>query len=71
MSSIRTFIAEDHAILREGLRALLVSNPDIEIIGEAENGRDAVQQICKLKPQLVLMDLSMSHTERDRSYQFD
>ena len=61
MSSIRIFIAEDHAILREGLRALLVSNPDIELVGEAENGQDAVQQICKIKPELVLMDLSMPH----------
>ena len=59
MNPIRIFIAEDHAILREGLRALLVSNPDIEIVGEAENGHEAVQKICKLKPQLVLMDLSM------------
>lgn len=61
MSSIRIFIAEDHAILREGLRALLTINPDIEIVGEAEDGRDAVQQICQIKPQLVLMDLSMPH----------
>ena len=61
MSSIRIFIAEDHAILREGLRALLTTSPDIEIVGEAEDGRDAVQQICKIKPQLVLMDLSMPH----------
>ena len=61
MSSIRVFIAEDHAILREGLRALLASNPDIEIVGEAEDGQEAVQKICKIKPQLVLMDLSMPH----------
>ncbi|MDX2503254.1 MAG: response regulator transcription factor [Gammaproteobacteria bacterium] len=61
MSSIRLFIAEDHAILREGLRALLAASPDIEIVGEAENGRDAVRMVCQLKPQLVLMDLSMPH----------
>ena len=61
MSSIRIFIAEDHAILREGLRALLASNPDIDIVGEAEDGQEAVQKICKIKPQLVLMDLSMPH----------
>ncbi|MCK5647508.1 MAG: response regulator transcription factor [Gammaproteobacteria bacterium] len=61
MSSIRIFIAEDHAILREGLRALLESNPDIDIVGEAEDGQEAVQKICKIKPQLVLMDLSMPH----------
>jgi len=61
MNSIRLFIAEDHAMLREGLRALLVSSLDIEIVGEAENGQEAVQKICKIKPQLVLMDLSMPH----------
>ncbi len=61
MSPIRLFIAEDHAILREGLRSLLSANPEIEIVGEADNGQDAVQQICKIKPQLVLMDLSMPH----------
>lgn len=61
MSSIRLFIAEDHAILREGLRALLASSPEIEIVGEAENGREAVQMVCQLKPQLVLMDLSLPH----------
>ncbi|MDX2503258.1 MAG: response regulator transcription factor [Gammaproteobacteria bacterium] len=59
MDSIRLFIAEDLAIIRECLRALLSANPEIEIVGEADNGQDAVQQICKIKPQLVLMDLSM------------
>lgn len=61
MNPIRIFIAEDHAILREGLQALLVSSPDIEVVGVAEDGRQAVQMICKIKPHLVLMDLSMPH----------
>jgi DNA-binding NarL/FixJ family response regulator len=55
----RIVIAEDHTILREGLRALLSSRPEFEIVGEAEDGRMAVQCIERLKPALVLMDLSM------------
>jgi len=59
---LRILIAEDHTILREGLRALLSSNPNNEIVGEAENGRDAVRLVGTLKPNLVLMDLSMPGT---------
>lgn len=55
----RVVIAEDHRIIREGLRSLLASNPDLEIVGEAEDGLDAIRRIEKLKPHLVLMDLSM------------
>ena len=52
-------IAEDHNILRAGLKALLQSNPEFEIIGEADNGRDAIRRVIELKPDLVIMDLSM------------
>lgn len=55
----RVVIAEDHTILREGLKALLSSNPSFNVIGEAEDGRDAIQCVQKLLPDLVLMDLSM------------
>lgn len=55
----KVVIAEDHTILREGLRALLSSSPDFEIVGEAEDGRDAIQCVENVKPDLVLMDLSM------------
>ena len=55
----RIFIVEDHTLLREGLRALLSQDPDLEIVGEADNGRDAVRAIGSLAPHLVLMDLSM------------
>ena len=55
----RVVIAEDHAILREGLRALLSSDPDLEIAGEAEDGRQAVQCVKDLRPDILLMDLSM------------
>jgi DNA-binding NarL/FixJ family response regulator len=55
----RIIIAEDHTILREGLRSLLSSSPDFEIVGEAEDGREAVRCVEKLKPDLILTDLSM------------
>jgi len=55
----RIVIAEDHRILREGLRFLLSSNPDFEIVGEAEDGRGAIRSVVELRPDLVLMDLSM------------
>lgn len=52
-------LAEDHTILRAGLKALLSSNPDFEVVGEADNGRDAIRRVIQLKPDLVIMDLSM------------
>lgn len=55
----RILIAEDHALLREGLRSLLASDPEIEVAGEAENGREAIKLTGVLLPSLVLMDLSM------------
>jgi len=55
----RIVIAEDHTILREGLRALLSSDPELEVVGEAEDGQDAIRSVEKAKPALVLMDLSM------------
>jgi DNA-binding NarL/FixJ family response regulator len=55
----RIVIAEDHTILREGLHSLLSSEPDFEVIGEAENGREAIRIAEKQVPDLILMDLSM------------
>lgn len=55
----RIVIAEDHTILREGLRSLLSSHPEFEIVGEAEDGREAIRCVEKFKPDLVLTDLSM------------
>jgi len=52
-------IAEDHTILREGLRALLSSRPKLRILGEAEDGYEALRCVEKLRPDLLLMDLSM------------
>jgi DNA-binding NarL/FixJ family response regulator len=55
----RIVIAEDHTILREGLRLLLSSSPEFEVVGEAEDGREAIQCVVKYKPDLILTDLSM------------
>lgn len=55
----RLLIAEDHAILREGLRALLASTPELEVVGEAGDGKEAIERARELEPDVVLMDLSM------------
>jgi NarL family two-component system response regulator LiaR len=57
--SIRVFIADDHAIVRKGIRAVLEIVPDIEMVGEADNGREAVAAAEQLHPDVILMDLVM------------
>lgn len=57
--SIKVILADDHQILREGLRSLLEKEEDIEVTGEAENGRTAVRLARQLKPDVVVMDVSM------------
>jgi DNA-binding NarL/FixJ family response regulator len=59
MPRIRVVVADDHSILRDGLRALLGASGDIEVVGEAEDGRQAVEVCQKLKPDLLLLDVSM------------
>jgi len=55
----RVLIVDDHTLLRAGLRSLLAQDPNIEIVGEAADGRDAVRAVGQLTPDLVLMDLTM------------
>jgi DNA-binding NarL/FixJ family response regulator len=52
-------IADDHALVREGMRAMLVSEQNLEVVGEAENGREALQLCRELRPDLILMDVRM------------
>ena len=59
MNKIRVILAEDHTIVRQGLRSLLEQSDDIEVIAEAEDGREAVSKTEQLKPDIVLMDISM------------
>lgn len=56
---IRVLIADDHAQSRKGLRALLSTCPSIEVVCEAENGREAVQQVKECQPDVVIMDIRM------------
>jgi DNA-binding NarL/FixJ family response regulator len=55
----RILIVDDHTLLRAALRALLTEDPGIEVVGEADNGRDAIRAVGQLAPHLVLMDLAM------------
>ena len=59
MRNIRVLIVDDHTLVRDGIRALLALAPDIEVVGEAANGREALEQIKHLAPDVVLMDLAM------------
>jgi len=56
---IRVLLADDHAVLRDGIRALLEDEPDILVVGEAEDGRAAVDEARKLSPDVVIMDIGM------------
>src|SRR3954452_4017352 len=59
MKRITVLLAEDHRIVREGFRSLLKHEDDIEVVGEAETGRQAVQLTQKLRPAVVVMDIAM------------
>ena len=57
--TIRVLLADDHALIREGLRALLATTTDIEVVGEVRTGREAERQVLQLNPDVVLMDIAM------------
>jgi two-component system, NarL family, response regulator NreC len=57
--SIRIILADDHKIVRDGLRSLLEQQPDMEVIAEAENGQRAVELVKELAPDVVIMDIAM------------
>jgi DNA-binding NarL/FixJ family response regulator len=57
--SVKILLADDHAIVRQGLRSLLEKEPDMEVVGEAEDGRKAMQLVRELVPDIVVMDITM------------
>ncbi len=59
MEKIRVLIADDHAIVRDGLKMILAGRPDIEVAGEAVDGAEAVNKVKELEPDVVLMDITM------------
>ena len=59
MTPIRLLLAEDHVLMRAGIRALLEGLPDVEVVGEASTGPEALRLIDELRPDVVLMDISM------------
>ena len=68
-SPARILIADDHTILRAGIRSLLDMVPDFQVVGEVDNGKDAIYQAGQLKPDLVLSDLSMPKTNGTEAIQ--
>jgi len=59
MNPLRIFLADDHTVMREGLKSLVNAQADMEVIGEADNGRTALQKAKELQPDVVIMDVSM------------
>lgn len=59
MDTIRVLIADDHQLFRDGVRALLLSAPDTEVVAEAENGQEAIRLAQEIRPHVILMDIQM------------
>ena len=57
--SIKILLTDDHAMIRQGLHSLLESQPDLTVVGEAEDGRKTIELVQKLQPDIVIMDVSM------------
>jgi DNA-binding NarL/FixJ family response regulator len=67
MTTLRILIADDHAVLRDGLKALVNAQPDMEVVGEADNGRVACEKAKLLQPDVVLMDVSMPEVNGEQA----
>lgn len=63
MKKVKIFIADDHEVIRDGIRALLERSEKFDVVGEAGNGEEALNKIAVLKPDIVLMDISMPATD--------
>src|SRR5260221_10173838 len=59
MKKLRILLADDHIVMRTGLRALLERQPNLEVVGESENGRETVEFAASLRPDVVVMDVGM------------
>ncbi len=61
MAKVRVVVADDHSIVREGLRQLLANRDDMELVGEATDGEEALREIRKCKPDVAVLDIAMPH----------
>jgi DNA-binding NarL/FixJ family response regulator len=59
MNSLRIFLADDHTVMREGLKSLVNAQADMDVIGEADNGRATLQRVRELQPDVIILDVSM------------
>lgn len=59
MKKLRIFLADDHAVVREGLKLLLETHPELEVVGEAGDDQSAIEEIAKCQPDIAIVDLSM------------
>jgi DNA-binding NarL/FixJ family response regulator len=59
MGSLRVVLVEDHTLMRAGIRALLQALPDVEVVGEADNGPDAISLLATTRPDLILLDITL------------
>ncbi len=59
MERIKVLIVDDHAVLRHGVRALLSRKPDLAVVGEAGNGQEAIEEVKRIRPDVILMDITM------------
>ena len=59
MKKLKILLADDHVVMRTGLRALLERQPNLEVVGESENGREAIELVASLRPDVVVMDVGM------------
>ena len=63
MERIKVLIADDHTLVREGLRALLEAQEGFEVVGEASNGREAIEHATQLRPDVIVMDIGMPEVD--------
>ena len=66
MDRLTILIADDHPVFRDGIRMMLESEPDVELVGEARSGSEAIELAERLQPEVVLMDIKMDEVSKEK-----